>query len=413
MRGSKRWGVAATVLLAAAAVAVGRPGDGIRVGNLALSPFVDVAVTYDSNVFLQGDDQEDDYFLDLVPGVAFINRTDRLILKGRGWGQIRRYLDYDKELDHESYGGKLGGVLGGVDNPGLIFNAKYIHLDDYEISPRSVDTLNIEAQDLMLTEDRTERTERDIFDVGGVIGRDLTDKLRADLGYSYSTVDYDTDLLFDWDESRLQLELSHDLTDKTAALLTGQYSWQDSDGFEDESIYYLGRAGIEYRATGKTTFKGGVGFESYEAGGLSPEGESLDDDLVSYDVAAIWEATRKLTLQLSGRNGIQPATQYQSNTKEINLVSLGASYRFTEEFRLSLAGSFRQDDYIARIPFEDELREKQREHYGVRVRMDYWPRAKFYDLYVEASYEDVTDNLEDDYENYDQLRVSAGLSLRY
>ena len=55
----------------------------------------------------------------------------------------------------------------------------------------------------------------------------------------------------------------------------------------------------------------------------------------------------------------------------------------------------------------------EREHLGGRIRLDYWPHAKFYDVYIEATYEDVNDNLEDDHEDYDQLRVAAGLSLRY
>jgi hypothetical protein len=414
--------------LAVATLAFGKPGEGIRIGNLAISPFVDLSITYDDNVFLTGLDEEEDYFIDIVPGIALLNRTDTVLLRGRAWGQFRRYDEFDEELDHDSYGETVGAVLGGEENPFLLLHQKYVHLDDYEIIPRSVDTLNIESQDLLLTQDRTERVERDIFDVAVVMGRNLTDKIRVDVGYGFSEVDYDTlpeaqpftgqDELFDWDEQKLQAELQHEITDKTSALLTGQLSEQDSDGFDDNAEYYIVRGGFITRTTRKTSFKGGVGFESYDAAAPSPEGEDLDEEIINFDVSAIWEATPKLTLQVSGRNGIQPATQYRSNTKVIHLVSLALSYRLTETLRLSLAGSWRNDDYVARVPVTVggeivDLQYKEREHLGGRVRLDYWPHAKFYDLYVEASYEDVEDNLEDDYEDYDQLRVAAGLSLRY
>ena len=54
------------VSLAAAAAATAKPGEGVRMGNLAVSPFVDVALTYDDNVYLTGRDERDDYFWDIA-----------------------------------------------------------------------------------------------------------------------------------------------------------------------------------------------------------------------------------------------------------------------------------------------------------------------------------------------------------
>jgi len=59
----------------------GRPGEGIRYRNFAVSPFVDLSATYDSNVFLAETGSKDDIYLDIVPGIAFINRTDQTILR--------------------------------------------------------------------------------------------------------------------------------------------------------------------------------------------------------------------------------------------------------------------------------------------------------------------------------------------
>jgi hypothetical protein len=402
-----------TVTALAAATALGRPGEGIRIGNLAISPFAGLSITYDDNVFLTKTDEKEDFFTDVVPGIAVLNRTERLILRGRLWGQFRNYFDYD-EKDSEGWGERLSVLLGTEQNPFLLVEQKYVRLEDYELYPRSVDTLNIESQRLLLTEDRTERVKRNLFDIGGVVGRwVIEEKLRLDAGYGFGFVDYDESRLLDWLEHKLQAEGQYRLTERTAALLTGQYGVQDSDGFPKNSSRLLVRGGLSTQLTGKTAVKAGVGYESYDAGFVSAVGDSLDHEVVAFDVAAFWDATTKMRLEASARNGIQPAAQYDANTKVLYLGQLGGSYEVTDTILFTLAGSYRYDDYIGRIPFGGDLRDKHRRHWGARARLDYRPRAKFYDFYTEATFEDVKDNLEDDYENYDQFRVVAGAFLRY
>jgi len=400
-------------MCSAAVVAVyAKPGEGIRLGNLAVSPFADLSATYDSNVYLTRRDQQDDFFYDLVPGLAFINRTDSLILNGRGWGQFRRYSDAT-DLNSDGLGEKLGLLIGTEENPSVTIEERYMQLDDYEINPSSVDTLNMESRNLDLIEDRNERVKRDIFSVGGVAGHPLGEKFRLDAGYGFSFVNYDVRDLYDWNENKAQLEGQYELTEKTSALLTGQYGAQSSDGFSDDSSLYLVRVGLFNHATGKTSIKVGVGYEDYSTVMTSADGESLDKDIFNFDAAGIWEATPKLRVELSARNGIQPATQYKDNTKEILLVALGASYDVTDTVLLSLGGSHRRDDYVGKVQVNDQFLSKERELWGGRARVDYRPHAKFYELYLEGTYENVDDNLQDDYNNYDQLRVTVGVFLRY
>ena len=417
MKGKVTLGIislAVILFLAAAPGALAKPGEGIKIGNLTLSPFVDISVTWDSNVFLTEEDETEDFFLDIVPGIAFVNKTERLIVSGRGWGQFRRYQD-ETTLDSDTYGEKLGAVWGEEDRLTLGVNEKFIHLTDYELGPRSVDTLNLTSQNLMLTEDRTERVERDLFDVGPVAEYHVTEKFQVDVGYSYSSVEYETNSLFDWYENRGQIEFRQKITDKSSALINGQYSQQSSDGYTNDSTYYIVRGGWLYEATKKTAFKASAGIESYDFGNTSPLGEDLNADIFSYDIAATWQATEKILVEGMARNGIQPAAQYASNTKEITLASVGASYDITKSWILSLAGSWRYDDYTGRVVDTDtgELRFKHRRLYGGRLRLDYKPSVKFYDLYAETTYEDSNTNVTDDYGNYDQWRIALGLALRY
>lgn len=412
-RTMKQIGLAVFVLaLCGAGMALAAPGEGVRIGNLIVSPFLDLSMTYDSNVYLTRPDEEDDIFSDIVGGVAFVNKTERLILAGRGWGQFRRYADAtDKNSD--GYGEKLNLVWGNERKLSLAVGQKFVRLDDYELTPRSVDTLNLPSQLLLLTEDRTERVDRKLFDISPVLRYLPTDKTELDVGYSYNSVGYKDDTLYDWYENRGQVEATHKITDKTAGLVTLQYSQQNSDSFQDPSTYYIVRGGVLQKVTAKTTVKAGVGVQDYNFGQQSSTGDNLDKTMMNFDVIASWQATDKLSFEASGRNAIQPATQYSANTKEVVLASVGVGYDVTDHLTFTLAGSYREDDYIGRVETPGGLRNKRRDLVGGRARLDYRPHVKFCNVFVETTYEDVDDTVEDDYNDYDQWRVSGGVSLRY
>ena len=44
------------------------PGDGLRIEKFTISPFVSASLTYDSNVFLDEENEEDDLFIDAMLG---------------------------------------------------------------------------------------------------------------------------------------------------------------------------------------------------------------------------------------------------------------------------------------------------------------------------------------------------------
>ena len=164
----------------------------------------------------------------------------------------------------------------------------------------------------------------------------------------------------------------------------------------------------------KTAFKGSAGYGSYDFGNKSPLGQDLNKDIFSFDLAATWQATEKILVEAMARNSIQPAAQYLANTKEISLASLGASYDITKSWILSLAGSWRYDDYIGKVQdLDNQYRYKNRTIYSGRLRLDYKPRIKFFDVYAETTYENSDTNIQDDFGNYDQWRVALGLALRY
>jgi len=330
----------------------------------------------------------------------------------RAWGQLREYRR-ETPRDGDALGERIAIVYGHRDPFKVFLYQKFVKVEDYEIIPLSVDTLDLERLEALSTEDRTERVPRKLLDVIPAISRKITDKTYLSLGYAYNSAEYDPDYLFDWHESSGHMEIGYKATDKTDLLLLGQYSKQASDGFIENADFYVVRAGALYEVTAKTKFKGSVGFERYQFGERPEESQNLDKDLVNFDLRGYWDATDKVTIELGGRNGIQPAVQYLDNTKVVSILSAGIYYDVTERIIASIGASFRQDDYVGKVFYEGQFRDKRREHVGYRVRCDYHPRVKFIDLFGEVTYEDVETNVEDDYPDYDQWRFSLGCTLRY
>jgi hypothetical protein len=407
----KAWITVALCVLAAN-VALAVPGDGLTVGNLTISPYVDITATYDDNVLLLGTDEKDDFFLEIIPGVAFLKETDRMILQGRGWGQFRRYQDFDR-LDSDGFGERVDLLIGTEDDSLLRIGQRFARTRDYELYSKDADEVNIEIANLKLAEDRTERVKRDEFNIGAAIGRWFGEKLRVDIGVGHDAIDYDTSLLFDWDETSGQIEARYQFREKTAALITAQYTVQEADGIPDDMVFYLGRLGIYQRVTGKTMLKFSAGFERFETNVKAESTEGLGRDIISYDAAGIWVANPKLDFHLSARTGIQPATQYERNTKAVLLLAIGARYQLTDTVQLSTGVSHRNDDYTARVPVDGVFMDKERDLYGLRARVDYRPHARFFEVFLEGTYEDVDDTLEDDFRDYAQMRVSSGVFVRY
>lgn len=382
-------------------------GEGVKLGTFTLSPYADGSMVYDSNIDLEEENPEEDYFTDLQLGLRLMNLSDRMALNGSVMYRMRRYREHT-EKDHDDYGDVLNFRLGDRKPLALSIYQRYGHLADYEMTSVTTSLFDPDAQGLYLAEDRTERVQRDLFSVGVNVGSDLTDKMKLDAGLGYDQVDYEDEYLYDWYDYSAQAQLSREVTDKTSLLLNGMWGRQHGEGLDDEPRYWAIRGGATYDITHKTLIKAMVGYENYHA---SSPGQ--DDDLgkrfLVFDLAASWAATEKLTFQASGRNGMRPAAQYDENTKDYVLFSLGGAYDITETVSCSLAGSYRHDVYMKKEPVDGELKTITENQWAGRLRLTWRPRDSFVHGYVEGTYED-TDNT---FEHYDQLRLTLGLSLWY
>lgn len=387
-----------------ACIAAAEPGDGIRIDTLTIVPFLDLTGKYDSNVYQTDDNTKDDFIGEGDVGMALANKTEMLDLGGRLWGQIRRYADHD-DKNADDWGESLGMVLGKRDMVALALYEKYAQLDDYDRTPGSVDSMNLDEVALELTGDRSEKAKRDVLNLDAGLGKAFTDKVEADVVYKYYNVDYADNDYYNWNENRVKADTRYLITDKTAGLLVGVYGVQDSDGFSDDSELGIARLGLEHKLTVKTQLRAEAGYEYYDSGISGSENKNI----FNYALNGSWAATEKLTLRVVGKNGIYPSSMYDNNIKEVTAMSLGGYYAMTKAVQLAVSGSYSEDDYQEKVQVGDEWKDDNAKHYGAQFRMDYNPPVRFFNVYAAVSYLTTDSSIED----YNQWKAAVGLQMRY
>ena len=396
--------VAATVVGLLVGVAGAEPGDGIKIDNLTIKPFADLTAKYDSNVYQTDKDTKDDVIGEGDIGVAFVNETDQLSIGGRVWGQMRRYADHD-DKDADDWGLSMGANFGSKEMIAIAVYGKYADLDDYDRTPGNVDSMDLDEVALQLTGDRSEKAKRKIADFDAGLGKKFSDKLEGDLVYKYFDVNYDDKGYYDWSEHRGKAMVEVGVTEKTAAVLTGIYGVQESDALEDNSTYGIGRVGFDHKLTAKTSLRAEGGFQHYESGAAN----ASNKDIFNYLVRGTWKATDKITMKVSGKNGIYPASIYLENTKEVTGFSLGGYYALNQAIQLGLTGSYSEDDYENKVTVNNVAVKDTAKHYGGQFRVDYTPPVKFFNVYASVSYMDTDSTIED----YKQWKANLGLQMRY
>lgn len=399
--------------------AVAGPGDGIRVGKLALSPFVNATLTYDSNVFLEEEDEKDDLFFDIMFGLSAAEHFRSVSLSARAWYMIRQYQEYT-EKDHDEWGESASIGIGSVEKTLLEVSQRFRRTEDYERTPGSVEYVNPENQTLILSEDRTMRVPRELNDIGVSLTRRLGEKTYVMVSGAFNGNDYDSQGLYDWTEGTYMAQLTRKLTDKTSATLSGSYGSQSSDGLTGSVDFYSLNGGVTMRRSAKLHLDASGGMSWYHApDGTGPERPGFID----FNVAARWLATENWTLQMSSRNGMQPASQFKNDTMKVTLFSLSAERPIKTSWLFSMTGAYRYDLYhntpapggpsapedTGEIQNDARSGESWSRQWAGHVRLDYRPVRKPYNLFAEVRYEDT----ESVWFEYVQLRATLGLALRY
>lgn len=414
--------VFAALLLPLSAVTLhADPGEGIKMGNLILHPFLDGSFSYDSNAGLlertqyqdseieDDTEYEDDTFMEFRVGVNGDYKKERLNFNGSIWYYDRRYSDF-QDYDRDGIGERVALIAGDRETLEVEAHQSFEHITDYSRQPALLNVFNPNAQQLYLTEDRTDRLEREVDAFGIRASRDFGEWLEAELGYSVYAVDYKPEELFDSEDKTIEGQLGFNATDKSTVLLRGRVGTESNDSYDNDADYNIIQLGLVSRRSEKLTYNMGIGFETYETPSADSD-ETSDEESVSFDVSAIWRMNYKTAVQLAGQNYIQSSSFSEQNTRKTTLAQISLLRRLSEALSLGLAVSFRQDDY--RLPIETRfgLIEETRDTIAGSLTLNYAPQDEWYRLYGQASIED-SDSLIPR-EDYEQIRLSAGFSLYY
>ena len=419
MRDTIRCGLVAVLLVVTAGSAPAKPGEGIQAGgDVVVRPCVDAAISYDSNPLLLPDGQElDDFFLDVSPGLKVTRGGEILRLEGLFWGRFRRYDEFNSE-DRDDWSEELRLGLGRRDDWNLKLHERFGRVSDYDLSVRTMDAsaegtgdryLERPAASPLSVMERSERVDRNILDCGVGLGGPLTDKMSLDALFDYGSIDYLTQELLDSTEEKVSVKVARKLTDKSSAIVVGEYIWMENDSLADPEAYYAGRVGWRWQGTFKSRFEGTVGYSAFtdEDSSLT---NSLDRNEFSYDVAWYWQAWPKLSISLGGRSEMQLAADTAQNAKLVNMITSSAQYAATERLSLSLLVGYRHEDFSqGEVVAGDVLVKREVEQLHGRIHCDY-QLFKWLKGYGELWLEDTTDNVRGD---YTETRVTLGVKAEY
>jgi len=375
------------------------PGQGIHAGPWTFNPYADVSGTYDSNIDQSRAVVSDDIFTDATLGLRAGYSSYMVEFNGLGFMSQRNY----SEATDKNFG--AGGELlrlkyGNRDLVEVEVDQTFRRVEDIDRYVNEAAVGGVSPDSVL---DITARSRRDVSQAGLSGGKNVTDKLELDAGYRFDDVNYDQASLFDLRNHVGQVEAARQLTDKSAGFLTVKGALQENLSLDDQAEYYAARLGLKTKGTDKVTFKGSAGFQYYDRS--SGDGRTS----LNFDLSSSWAATDKIIFQAGGRNGSQMSSLYADNGADYRIFWLGGTYKVTPALSTTLSGAYRVDDYMEPVVDKNRLVDRQDKGAAGRFRIDYQAPAKFLKVYTEATYEDMSSNIED----YNDARIALGAILTY
>jgi hypothetical protein len=405
-----------------------RPGDGIRLGTIRVSPFIEGTIGYDNNVRLaEGnvlslqpdgsyevqDSKIDDYFTQWTVG-AGVSRVleSEWDVRLRGWYEARWY-EKQTYINYDSFSVESSSrYWPASDKYTLSMGAKYRSAQDVERVPASASTTMPGEMPLPYLEERDDRLKRVTID--GYAAFDIRPGERTSMGASLtaSTVNYDDNRLFDYWSWTLGANAGYRYTDKTYLFLEGDYQLLDGDALSKEVPVYALRVGLRTKPRVEIDYRVSVGVKTHEHA-TDTTGDTWKQKWdFDFDGLLNWRYSEKLSFFGKAWTDVGTAIQYQApeDTRRTYAAQLGADYSFLRRLNAVTAVSYRLDSYDFTIHYGNDLNQDQTELWQVMGRLTLSPQVNtFWKVYVESSYE-VGDN---DLDNYDQWLVWLGLSAWY
>ena len=419
---------------------MGGPGDGILIGSWVVSPSLDLALTYDSNVYKDYTNEIDDIFFEPELGLRFSSSSETNLFSARGnlYYSERQY-DTEDNRDFTTYGDNVFVRYGNGRRSLLEVVQSYRFLDDNDRHASDIESSSLAAE--MIEDSNTLDLEREANQLGALVSRRFTDKLELMLSYRYSGVKYANTNSYklnpkqlyvppglDLDGHIIQFDGALGLTDKTDLFLTLRQGYQYQEGTDGAAQLTTARLGLKNQGTEKLVYNIGAGLEYYARPGetqfqdadigsddiqVTSEGVEIDNEQISFNFAASadWYMTEKLTLRGGGFNGTQFSSFYEENGLDYISGWVGLGYRWKPSTVFGLRGIYRYDDYLNPVTHEGVTKDRHDTRLEGHARIDYITPGSFLRFYLEGTVDQVDSNF--DFTDYTDYRLILGARLSY
>lgn len=301
-------------------------------------------------------------------------------------------------------------------------------------------------QDIRYDEDfELTQNDRSEFSLIAEVEKSLTDKSALSISAFFRNRDYDDDYevvydengdvayendgLYDYVSYGGNLGYSHTFTEKTAWTLSLAYTLHDKDEYDSNAYGINAMVGLRTIATEKISFDVAAGAEYFEdfeytyedAEGVEHGLDAEDEIGFTYSIAAKWQPTRRLFVELKGYSEFEPAEDVRDNSVYSSSLAAIATYRPGENWSLRGGIEYRREDYTRDI--DEELAElgiiaaaedggdnRTDDEIAAFARVSY-ALARYCSVFVDWRYTDITSSV-DGYD-YDRQRYGAGIALKY
>lgn len=322
------------------------PAAELLADEFKLTPSVAVRQEYNSNIFFDSKDEEDDFITRVRPGLELINRSERLDLMLAGFVTPFFYWENDElnSIDQD-YSGRLSYKVTPLLSLGANAGVRVDHQPD-----RDVAVTGFAYGDNRRIQQR----------YGGNLEYMFTERMSASVSYGYTRDDWrksnDSDLE-DYDSHSVTLGLARELG-AARGITVGfvNAGWAHYDYESSETDYYFGTVGVKHRLTEIFNVTADVGARytdsSFDVERLAvvPPGvlavvteERSDSGWGGIGHLGIEYEGERARASLTASHDINAASGSRGVVRRTGLTFAGG-YLLTEKLRLGLfAGVFKND----------------------------------------------------------------------
>jgi len=316
--------------------------DEIRPVEAKISPWGEIKLQYDDNIFLSSSDKKDDFIATLTPGItAYLPLSNNLL-------KFDYHVDFNKFLDNTSQNSTSHYVYGGLE-----LNLRDVTFNIYDQFSHVFERPSFED---------TSRVKRD-DNRAGITAKLQKERLGVQLGYENFIRDYKSDTIYDqYDRTDhiYSFMLTHQTFSKTELLLEYDFAQirYDDNAARSDADYHQALIGAIGQLTPKTTasIKTGYQFRTYD----NSDNPDFKTGVVYSDITH--KFSDKNAIKLSLYRTAEESTYGINNYYRVDNISGTFDHFFTPKWLGFITGMYQAHSY-PRETTEDGITQNRKDKY--------------------------------------------------